>query len=98
MVIIGVISDTHGLLRPQACEYLRDVDLIVHAGDIGAADVIPELEKIAPVKAIRGNVDKGAWADAFAQIEVIELAGHHLASSDQVFKHTIGNDLVRNAS
>lgn len=72
MTILGVISDTHGLLRPQACEFLRGVDRIVHAGDIGSPDVIAELQTIAPVTAIRGNVDKGAWADAFADVEVIE--------------------------
>ena len=73
MTTIGVISDTHGLLRPQACEFLRGVDTIVHAGDIGSLDVISELERIAPGTAIRGNIDKGAWADAFPETEVIEI-------------------------
>ena len=55
--MIGVISDTHGLLRPEAVELLRGSEHIIHAGDIGAPEIIPELEKIAPVTAIRGNVD-----------------------------------------
>jgi uncharacterized protein len=61
--VIGVISDTHGLLRPQALSRLRGSDLIVHAGDVGARDILDELEKIAPVYAVRGNVDAGGWAD-----------------------------------
>ena len=78
MTVIGVISDTHGLLRPQACEFLRGVDGIVHAGDIGSADVIAELQTIAPVTAIRGNVDKGAWADAYPPTEFFEVDGRHI--------------------
>ena len=61
-MIIGVISDTHGLLRPEAVELLRGSEHIIHAGDIGAPEIIRELEKIAPVTAIRGNVDTQAWA------------------------------------
>jgi putative phosphoesterase len=78
MAIIGVISDTHGLLRPQACEFLHRVDAIVHAGDIGSADVIAELQSIAPVTAIRGNIDKDAWANAFPKVEVIEVDGRYI--------------------
>jgi putative phosphoesterase len=74
-VIIGVISDTHGLLRPEAVELLRGSEHIIHAGDIGAPEIVGELEKIAPVKAIRGNVDTQAWARRFAETEVVELAG-----------------------
>ena len=59
---IGVISDTHGLLRPEVADVFADVDLILHAGDMGNADIVPELEKLAPVHAVRGNVDKGDWA------------------------------------
>ena len=72
---IGIISDTHGLLRPEAVELLRGSEHIVHAGDIGAPEIIPELEKIAPVTAIRGNVDTQTWAHKFAEKEVVELAG-----------------------
>ena len=72
---IGVISDTHGLLRPEAVEILRGSEHIIHAGDIGAPEIIPELWKIAPVTAIRGNVDTQAWARSFAETEVVELGG-----------------------
>jgi putative phosphoesterase len=72
---IGVISDTHGLLRPEAFEALRGSEHILHAGDIGAPEIIPELRKIAPVTAIRGNVDTQAWARSFAETEVVELGG-----------------------
>jgi len=72
---IGVISDTHGLLRPEAVEMLRGSEHIIHAGDIGAPEIIPELRKIAPVTAIRGNVDTQAWARSFAETEVVELGG-----------------------
>jgi uncharacterized protein len=56
-MIVGVISDTHGLLRPEAVEMLRGSEHIIHAGDIGAPEIIPALEKLAPVTAIRGNID-----------------------------------------
>ena len=74
-MVIGVISDTHGLLRPEAVELLRGSEHIIHAGDIGAPEIIPELEKIAPVTAIRGNVDTQPWARRFAETEVVELGG-----------------------
>jgi putative phosphoesterase len=74
-MIIGIISDTHGLLRSEAVELLRGSEHIIHAGDIGDPGIIPELRKIAPVTAIRGNVDTQAWARAFAEIEVVELGG-----------------------
>ena len=74
-MIVGVISDTHGLLRPEAVELLRGSEHIIHAGDIGAPEIIPQLEKIAPVTAIRGNVDTQAWARRFAETEVVELGG-----------------------
>jgi uncharacterized protein len=74
-VIIGVISDTHGLLRPAALEALRGSEHIIHAGDIGSPEIIPELRKIAPVTAIRGNVDVQMWAGEFQETEVVELSG-----------------------
>ncbi len=75
MANIGVISDTHGLLRPEAIKALSGSDFIIHAGDIGSIDVIDQLANIAPVTAIRGNVDKPPWGDAFAEEEVLELDG-----------------------
>jgi putative phosphoesterase len=75
MKIVGVISDTHGLLRPEAVEGLRGSMHILHAGDIGAAEVLEELRKIAPVTAVRGNVDTGAWALGIPQSEIVEFEG-----------------------
>lgn len=72
---VGIISDTHGLLRPEAVELLRGSEHIVHAGDIGAPEIVAALEKIAPVTAIRGNVDTDAWARRYAVTEVVELGG-----------------------
>src|ERR1043165_1438313 len=75
---VGIISDTHGLLRPEAVELLRGSEHIIHAGDIGSPGIIPALEKIAPVTAIRGNVDMQPWARRFAETEVVEVAGLHI--------------------
>jgi hypothetical protein len=73
MKILGIISDTHGLLRPEALEVLRGVDQIVHAGDIGQPQIIDTLREIAPVSAIRGNVDRGIWAEEFSPTEIVEV-------------------------
>jgi putative phosphoesterase len=72
---IGIISDTHGLLRPEAEARLAGVAHIVHAGDIGSPDIVPRLRAIAPVTAIRGNVDLQAWAQAYPPWQVVSLAG-----------------------
>lgn len=72
---IGVISDTHGLLRPEALYRLSGVDHILHAGDIGGVEVIDQLSAIAPVTAIRGNNDTGGWAQAYPEEAVLELQG-----------------------
>ncbi len=78
MAIIGVISDTHGLLRPEACDYLQGSDYIVHAGDIGSPDVVSQLQKIAPLSIVRGNIDKSPWGDEFPEIEVLKVDGKYL--------------------
>ena len=70
---LGVISDTHGLLRPEAEEVLRGSDIIVHAGDIGSPDVLRRLEKIARVIAVRGNIDREPWAKDLPLSESLEL-------------------------
>jgi putative phosphoesterase len=75
---VGVISDTHGLLRPEALELLRGSEHIIHAGDIGAPEIIPALEQIAPVTAIRGNIDVQPWARRFHETEVVDLGGLHI--------------------
>jgi putative phosphoesterase len=75
---IGVISDTHGLLRPEAMRLLAGVDHIIHGGDIGNPNIVPALRRIAPVTAIRGNVDTGDWAAEFANTELVELVGRSI--------------------
>jgi putative phosphoesterase len=75
---VGVISDTHGLLRPEAVAALDGVERIVHAGDIGAAEILSALSRIAPVTAVRGNNDRGPWAREIQEREVLEIAGHRL--------------------
>jgi uncharacterized protein len=72
---IGIISDTHGLLRPEAERCLAGVDHIIHAGDIGRPEIVDALRRIAPVTAIRGNVDSGEWAREYAETKVLKLAG-----------------------
>lgn len=69
---IGLISDTHGLLRPQALEALRDSELIVHAGDVGKPEILTALGELAPVIAVRGNVDKEDWAKGLPETAVAE--------------------------
>jgi putative phosphoesterase len=75
MFRIGIISDTHGLLRPEAERRLMGVDHIVHAGDIGRPEIVDALRRIAPVIAIRGNVDSGEWAREYPDTKLIRLAG-----------------------
>ena len=72
---IGVISDTHGLLRPEAVEALQGSQHIIHAGDVGDAVILRELEKIAPVTAVRGNVDHGNWAKTLPETTILEVEG-----------------------
>src|SRR5437667_7103490 len=74
-MLIGVISDTHGLLRPEALSVLAGSDHIVHAGDIGDPAILDKLAEIAPVTAVRGNVDRGAWAKQFPKTNVFEVGG-----------------------
>lgn len=85
---LGLISDTHGLLRPEAADFLRGSDLIVHAGDIVGAHVLEALRTIAPLIAVRGNNDHGDWAMKLSETEVVEVGGsliyvlHDLATLD----------------
>ena len=76
--VIGVISDTHGLLRPEAVEALCGVDLILHAGDVGSPEVLETLKEIAPVVAVRGNNDKGAWAEGLPHWDVAEVGAIYI--------------------
>lgn len=70
---VGLISDTHGLLRPEAVTFLRGSDRIVHAGDIGDPHILTELNALAQVTAVRGNIDKGRWAQAIADTEILQV-------------------------
>jgi putative phosphoesterase len=85
---IGLISDTHGQLRPGAVAALRGSDAIIHAGDIGDPAILAELSRLAPVTAIRGNIDRGAWAAALHETAVLEIGAaiifviHNLAELD----------------
>jgi putative phosphoesterase len=74
-MLIGVISDTHGLLRPEALVALAEVEHILHAGDVGQPGILDELRKIAPVTAIRGNVDVAGACAELPDTDVVELAG-----------------------
>jgi uncharacterized protein len=78
MMRIGIISDTHGLLRVEAIKRLAGVDHIIHAGDIGAPEVIKELQRIAPTTAIRGNIDVGEWAKDYPDNKLVVLGGRAL--------------------
>jgi putative phosphoesterase len=75
-VLIGVVSDTHGLLRPEAARALASVDLLIHAGDVGNAETLAALRAIGPpLHAVRGNVDRGAWASELPETTVVDAAG-----------------------
>lgn len=70
---VGVISDTHGLVRPEALSALAGTELIIHAGDVGKPEVLEQLRTIAPVVAVRGNVDRGGWAGSLPETEVVQI-------------------------
>lgn len=75
MFRVGLISDTHGLLRPEARAFLRGSDFIVHGGDIGDPAILGELESLAPLTAVRGNVDQGPWAERLREREFVQVGG-----------------------
>ena len=90
MARVGLISDTHGLLRPEALEYLRGADHIVHAGDIGDPGILEALRRLAPVTAVRGNNDRGRWARAVpssAKVQIDGVAIHVLHDVGQLRLH-----------
>ena len=76
--VIGLISDTHGLIRPQALAALEGVERIIHAGDIGKLEVVVALKAIAPVAAIKGNIDRGAWAKRLPNTKLVQVGGTRL--------------------
>lgn len=75
---IGVISDTHGLLRDSAVQALNGCSLIIHAGDVGDLAVIDQLEQIAPVRAVRGNMDHAPWAKMLDETQIIDIGGNRV--------------------
>jgi putative phosphoesterase len=87
-ITLGVISDTHGLVRPDALQALKGSSRILHAGDVGSQEVLSELSSIADVTAVRGNVDAGAWSMSLPRDQLIEIGGqviymlHDLAELD----------------
>jgi putative phosphoesterase len=93
MSLVGVISDTHGLVRPEALAALHGSALIIHAGDVGHPDVLAALRAIAPVVAVRGNNDTGAWARALPDTETVEIGGLTLYVLHDV--KTLGVDPAR---
>jgi uncharacterized protein len=72
-ILVGVISDTHGLLRPEAIEALSGSDMIIHAGDVGRPEVLDALRRLAPTYAVRGNVDTHAWAEKLPETLAVEV-------------------------
>lgn len=96
---VGVISDTHNLLRPQAVEALAGSDLIVHAGDVCRPEILEELRAIAPLRVVRGNNDKGEWAETLPVFEILKVGRisiyviHDLKESKMDFA-AVGVDVV----
>jgi len=86
---LGVLADTHGLVRPEALAALAGADLILHAGDVGGPEVLERLARVAPVRAVRGNVDRGAWASTLPEARDVDLSPlrvrllHDLAALDR---------------
>ncbi len=89
-MLAGVISDTHGLLRPEALDALAGCNLILHAGDVGSPDILDRLSAIAPVQAIRGNIDKGAWTAALPETLAVQAGPARIYMLHDV--HTLGFD------
>jgi len=84
--VVGVISDTHGWLRPAAIKALKGVDLIIHAGDVGKPDIIEDLQAIAPVEAVRGNMDMDDWAHRLPETKLIKVGSVLLYVIHDVYK------------
>ncbi len=87
--IVGVISDTHGCLRPAAIKALKSADLIIHAGDVGKPNILEDLQAIAPVEAVRGNMDMDCWAHRLPETKLIEVGSVLLYVIHDVYKINI---------
>jgi putative phosphoesterase len=77
-IIVGLIADTHGLIRPEAIHALRGSNLLIHAGDVGDPEVVEQLRALAPTFVVRGNIDNGAWAATLPETEVVEVDGRSI--------------------
>lgn len=84
--LVGIISDTHGLLQPAAIEVFKGTDLIIHAGDVGKPDILEDLKAIAPVEAVRGNMDMDNWAHKLPETKLIEVGSVLLYVIHDVYK------------
>jgi uncharacterized protein len=85
-ILVGVVSDTHGLLRPEVLVALKDCELILHAGDVGDVDILRELRNIAPTFAVRGNVDRRGSESLLPLTQVVEVGGLHLYMLHEINK------------
>ena len=84
--LVGVISDTHGLLQPAAIEAFKGTDLIIHAGDVGKPDILEDLQAVAPVEAVRGNMDSDDWAHKLPETKLIEVGSLLIYVIHDVYK------------
>jgi putative phosphoesterase len=84
MIRVGLISDTHGHLRPEAIAFLRGSDYIIHSGDVGSPSILTDLAVLAPLTAVRGNNDHGSWADGLRQFELLAVGEVRSAALDPV--------------
>jgi putative phosphoesterase len=89
MVRVGLISDTHGLLRPEAKSFLQNSDYIIHGGDIGNGDILEQLAALAPVTAVRGNNDAGLWAQSLRETEILRVNGVSIYAIHNLAQMTI---------
>ena len=85
-LIVGIISDTHGLLQPAVIEAFKDTDLIIHAGDVGGYEIIEDLQAIAPVEAVKGNMDMDVWAHKLPETRLIKIGSVLLYVIHDVYK------------
>ena len=95
MTLVGLISDTHGLLRREAVAALAGVDRILHAGDVGRPEILDPLRAIAPVTAVRGNVDTSSWADTLPYDTVVFIEGFNIYMLHNLRQMTINPKAAR---
>ena len=91
---IGVLSDTHGLLRPEVINALKGVDQIIHAGDLDTPEILRALEKIGPITAVKGNMDRGGWTRKLNKTEVVEVGNHLLYVLHEIHALDLESDMM----